>query len=592
MSTPTISEATIRRNATPQSFERGEAYYRSDSVVSLTQRGNTLQAEVEGSEDSPYHVTVRFDGGGLTATDCTCAYNFEGWCKHIVATLLVCVRQPDSIEERPTLVQLLDRLDPVQTQRLVQDLVAEQPELIDAIDRHVSLITAPIPKAASKKSVRRTSVDPAPFRREVRQVFRSAVGYWEYEGGEEDPVTEDLLAIVQKARDFTEQGDGNNALVILEAITVACVEDWDDVADYGADTDEIAQALDEAWTEAILSADLAPEDTVDLRVNLENWQDEWSVHFSMSLEALRQGWDDPALQNVLKGTITEFGAWHGEPPDYADDLALIRLKILDRQERYQEYLYLAEAEGQTQQYLTMLGRLGRTEDAMQVAQTQMTSMEEAFALAQTLREQGALEQALQIAQTGLSLPGNCGYNLATWTSDVAEGLGNRPVALSARMAAFKHRPSFGDYQKVEELAGERWSTVKTELLAAMRTYTGWGLEQSKVDVFLHEGLIDDAIALVTDLHSYHGDLIHRVMDAAIADNPDWVIQNARRRAESIMDAKKAEYYYHAINWLKKVRAAYIQSGRQSEWSAYRSKLMATHARKYKLMAMLQQRDMV
>jgi uncharacterized Zn finger protein len=62
-----------------------------------------------------------------------------------------------------------------------------------------------------------------------------------------------------------------------------------------------------------------------------------------------------------------------EIPDYADDLALIRLKILKRQESYQEYLYLAQSEGQTQQYLTMLGHLGRVEDAVAIAQTQMST---------------------------------------------------------------------------------------------------------------------------------------------------------------------------------------------------------------------------
>lgn len=313
----------------------------------------------------------------------------------------------------------------------------------------------------------------------------------------------------------------------------------------------------------------------------------------MSLEALRQGWDYPPLQRILQGNITDLGsqAAEGEPPDYADDLALIRLQILDRQERYQEYLYLAQAEGQTQQYLTMLSRLGRVEEAMGAAKTQITSMEEAFALAQTLREQGALEQALNIAQTGLTLPGNCRYDLPTWTSDLAEGLGDRQAALDARAIAFQAKPSFGDYCKVEELAGEAWSTVKADLLANLRAHQGWGTHEAKVDIFLNEGLIDDAIAAVSTLSSYETTLVHRVMDEAISQRPDWVIENARRRAESIMDRGKSESYYYAVEWLQKARAAYLQAGRQPEWSTYRAKLMQTHARKYKLMAMLKQRDL-
>jgi hypothetical protein len=62
---------------------------------------------------------------------------------------------------------------------------------------------------------------------------------------------------------------------------------------------------------------------------------------------------------VLRGEIADRGAWEGEAPDYADALTIARLHVLERQGRFQEYLYLAEAEGQTERYMTMLVRLGR-----------------------------------------------------------------------------------------------------------------------------------------------------------------------------------------------------------------------------------------
>ncbi|MFN6563585.1 MAG: SWIM zinc finger domain-containing protein [Nostoc sp. ChiSLP01] len=590
MSIPQISEFTIRRHANAKSFQRGEAYYQAGAVNAITQRGGVLQADVVGTEARPYHVSLNFDSSGLTSVNCTCAYNFDGWCKHIVATMLVCARHSEHIEQRPTLEELLDRLDPVQTQRLLQDLVAEYPRLIEAIDRRVSWMIAPVAQEKSIKRVRRSTIDPAPFRREVRQILRGAVQYFE-EGYEEDPIAEELLSLVQIAVDFSERGEAENAIAILEAITCTCVENWHDVAEYGAENDEIVQELNQAWCEAILSAELTPDEKVDIQINLEAWQDEWNADFGLIMEALRQGWDYPPLVEVLQGNITERGAWEEDVPDYADDLALIRLKILERQERYQEYLYLAEAEGQTQQYLTMLGRLGRVEEAIDAAQTQMNSKEEAFALAKTLTDKGALQQALDIAQSGLNLPGNCQYDLGTWASDLAVELGNNEAALLAIKAAFQVKPSFSDYQKMQELAGENWETLKTDLLRIIRSYGGWGTESAKVDILLHEGLIDDAIAIASELSSYDSDLIYRVMDAAIAHNPAWVIANACNRAEKIMDAGKAEYYYHAVEWLKKARAAYLQSGRKADWSTYRENLMQTHSRKRKLMAMFKQRDM-
>jgi uncharacterized Zn finger protein len=138
MSIPQISEFTIRRHANAKSFQRGEAYFEAGAVNAITQRGHLLQADVVGTEPRPYQVSLNFDSSGLTSVNCTCAYNLDGWCKHIVATMLVCARNSEHIEQRPTLEELLDRLDHIQTQRLLQELVAEYPRLIEAIDRGYS----------------------------------------------------------------------------------------------------------------------------------------------------------------------------------------------------------------------------------------------------------------------------------------------------------------------------------------------------------------------------------------------------------------------------------------------------------------------
>lgn len=592
MSIPQLSETTLRRQATPQSFERGEDYYQSGAVGRLQQRGNTLQAEVEGSEVEPYVVCLTFDDSGVTSADCSCPYDFGGWCKHIVATALACLREPESIEERPPLESLLERLDLPQTRDLVRELIAEQPRLIEIVDDYVQRLAEPTPSQQPAAPTRRSPVDPASYRRAVQQILRNTVRDWE-SGRDDDSIQYDLQALIAKAQDFTAHGEGSNALVALEAITGACADHWGEVAEYGADSDEVVADLNQAWTEAILSADLAPKEKGALRQRLTDWQDELGGSFAMSLEALRQGWDYPPLQRVMQGHITELGAWDAEAPDYADDLARIRLNILDRQERRQEYLYLAEAESQSEQYLTMLARLGRVEDAIKAAKTHLDSLETAFALARALREKEALAPALAIAQTGLSLSGqpHRQYELAVWTSELAEGLGDSQAALAARIAAFKAQPSLGDYQKALELAGADGATMRVELLQLLRQHQGWDSPSAKVDIFLQEELLDDAITAVKDLGYYQADLVKRVMAAALNERPDWVRENATRRAEEIIDAARSNAYHHAVEWLQQARAAYLVSGQQAAWQAYRTRLMQLHARKYKLVGMLKQRDL-
>ncbi len=582
---PKLSEATIRHHAVAPSFDRGQGYYHNGSVSSLIQRGSVLSANVEGSEADPYRIRIHFDKGGITSATCTCPYDYEGWCKHIVATLLTCLHQPDQIEQRSELAELLEPLSREQLQTIVQNLTNEQPEWMDTIEQQITQLTQS--RVTKPKAPRRTTVDPKPFQQQVRRVIDRYTEQWN-----DEPALDEIREIIQKADKFIEQGDGNNALIILGAIVHAYVQDWMNLDGSSGESGAFFQELDDTLTEAILSAELSASDRHQWQRNLETWRTEVDAYgvdsFDMSLAALEQRWEHPPLQRVLQGQMTERGAWEDKAPDFADSLALIRLKILERQGKHQEYLYLAEAAGQTERYLQMLAKLGRTEEAIVQAHQQMRTTEEALTLAQALREQGELEQALHIATQGLSLGGNSKYPLAVWMSELAEGMGQQEAALQARVTAFKTWPSLPNYLKVQELAGDQWKSLRQELLRKLRGASDNLHAESKVAIFLQEGLIDAAITTVDQLSSYQSDVIHPVMDAAVAHRSEWVIENASNRAASIMNQGKAQYYHHAVNWLRKVRAAYIQLGQLEEWKHYRMTLMQTHARKRKLVSLLQQ----
>jgi uncharacterized Zn finger protein len=484
-----INLASIRANATPQSFSWGEIYCRSGSVSTLTQRGHRLRTQVEGTEEDLYQVGVEFDSMGITAVHCTCAYDLEGWCTHIVATLLAAIANPHAIDVRPPLTELLDGLSPSQLRQVLLAIAEYHPNWMDDFDRQARLLTVARPAAqtavlspplARPAAVDRSVVDS--FRHQTQQELRGVVEAWE--SGYDNPVEEGLLELVAQADEWIGRGDGNSAIAVLSGITQGCVEDWERVEEYSADSEQIAEALNQAWAEAILTAELSQEEADKLRSDLESWQDSWA-DFSMAIEALDQGWHYPPLVRVLQGEITDLGAWADESPDFADDLALVRLRILARQERWQEYLYLAEAEGQTDQYLAMLAQL----------------------------EQG-------------------------------------------------------------------------ETTAAPVTTLASGFAEVESD--LASGQFDRAIAAVTDLDDEFAPLVQRVMAAVRATHGGWVIENATDRASDIINSGKSAAYGEAIAWLQQAKAAYEGADRQSDWALYYGQLLATHARKRKLVALLKE----
>ncbi len=133
----TFTENDIRNLATAQSYARGESYYYNGAVSDLTLRGNQLTARVAGSDYEPYRVNVTLSADGrIASATCTCPYDWGGYCKHIVATLLAALHEPE-IESRPGLETLLADLTADQLRGLLLTLAAEQPDLIELIEEEV-----------------------------------------------------------------------------------------------------------------------------------------------------------------------------------------------------------------------------------------------------------------------------------------------------------------------------------------------------------------------------------------------------------------------------------------------------------------------
>jgi len=591
MTIPSFSEATIRQQASAESFRRGENYYWQGAVGSLVQRGNVLQAEVEGSQYEPYRVHITFDEGGITDADCSCPYDWGGWCKHIVATLLACLEDPDEIETRSALDELLADLDREELQSLLLHLTKHDPYVADEIEGQIALLR-PTPadsQTPDTSPVRRTPVDPQPIRRQVSGILHSldrmrpSEAYWHVGG-----VVDQVRQLLNQVQGFIEAGDGRNALLLLEAITDEYVAGWFYLDGSDGTTGEFFSELGAIWPEAVLTTDLTSAERREWVQKLERWQGEVSDYgiedvFEAAQAAAEHGWDYPPLQRVLQGEITSQGAWEDEPPWFADELAAARLKVLEREGRHQEYLHLAQAEGQMEPYVTMLARLGRVEEAVDEGLQYLSTPIEVLALAKALREQGELAAALRAAEHGLTLDGSKG-SLASWLCDLADGMGEPERALEAATVAFQATPSMAAYQRVQELAGQRWPELREDLLAHLRQVS-FVYSQAQVDIFLHEGLLDDAITAVEKGGSYG--LTERAMDAVIEHRPDWVIKAARQQAERIMDAGKAKYYHRAVNWLDKAHLAYCAAGREAEWQAYLGQIRTRHGRKYKLMGMLE-----
>jgi uncharacterized Zn finger protein len=586
MSAPSFSESIIRQHASAESFRRGQDYRSQGAVLSIVRRGKMIEAEVEGSAPRPYTVRCSFDERGEPHATCTCPYNWGGWCKHIVAACLTILHESELVEERPTLETLLANLEREQLQALLLKLAERDSSLSDVIEGLLVRSTSAI-------GGRPVPITAAMVRRQVQAAFQERDypddedDYDDYDHDWYDDEEEDDTAvltaldeILDRIRALVAADEGYSALLPLQAFTAEVLSEWDPLDHDGEMPDELLAEVGKVWTEVLLSTDLSAEERKLWIKQLDDWmleleEADYGEVFAAAQEAVARGWDYPPLQAVLQGQ-SEQSAWEGEAPPYADELTSARLAILERRGRLQEALYLAKAEEQHEAYLTMLVRLGRVDEAVEDGLKHLRMADKAFTLVKALHDHGAREQSLQVAEYALTLQG-VRTPLARWVCDEAAQVERPDLALKAAIIVFQEEATLSNYLRVAELAGEQWSQGREMLLTYVREKSN---NDERIHIFLHEGLIDDAIASVG---AYTPSMTtEKVVDAAMSTRREWAIGACLGKAETLIQ-QGSSYYSEAARWLAKARAGYQQAGALVQWRSYLGELMSKHKRKYRLM---------
>src|SRR5262249_23718142 len=162
---------------------------------------------------------------------------------------------------------------------LVLKLAERDPELADRVEGEVALLAAapaaPPAEApaggAEAARTRRTPIDQAAIRRQVRAVLRPPRGY-DYDFGYASGIVAEMDDVLGQARRFTEAGDGASALRILEAVSEEYIRGWTDFDDSDGELGAFFSDLGLAWAEALLTADLGAAERETWADKLTEWQ--------------------------------------------------------------------------------------------------------------------------------------------------------------------------------------------------------------------------------------------------------------------------------------------------------------------------------
>jgi uncharacterized Zn finger protein len=605
---PLITEDLLRSLTSAQSFTRGQEYFRAGTIFNPTRQGQILTGECEGSTAPFYHLRVELDGGGIRTAYCSCPYEMGGYCKHLVAFLLTYLHKPETFTERKNVTDLLAHLDQAALINLIAKMVERTPDLYPWLETALPIPlgagTVP-PSSTSPKPPRVTQVNEQAYRKRVKNILREGTrGGYDYSGyGAINGVVEQLDEVLESAGQFLTAGDPEGALIILRVLLEEAADHYEqfeyDEGELAGFVDSLAMPL----AEAVLSLDLTAETRQQITAWVTDALDELSdydIDLDVALAALEQGWHLPSSEieaRPQKGKMNLATPYEGEDEeedeeelwdeeedeeeesDYDEiterELNEARLNVLERQNRVDEFLTLSQAVGEFRRYTLKLLALGRAEEAIRTAKADLTQAGDALAVAQALREANHLSDALTLGEHGLTLYGNK-HALGVWLGPLEEAQARPEQAFVAYHAAFTESPTLEIYLNLKRLSGPHWPARQPQIM---------GILQSSIrtdvlaDVYLVEQDWDAAIALANKAGEWNYTLIEKVADAVTPHRPDWVIQVSGKQAEGLIVKTQSKLYPHAARWLAKMKKAYTQAGRASEWQVYFDHLKTTYARR-------------
>jgi uncharacterized Zn finger protein len=556
-----LTESSVRQLASAQSFERGEGYRASGAVLEPQRRGNTLTARVRGSDYEPYRVTITLGPAGIANTRCNCPYDWGGICKHIVATLLTWVREPDSFRILAPIDDLLAERSKEDLIALIKEMIARQPDLARLMDLPLHP-DSPVPfdlAAFSKQIGYALSRDDAEWAgRELAQIEAVADRYLEvgnltHAGALYHLVLEETLTRFESWwLEWDEDGDVLGVLSGCAEGLDACLEQVDD------------PETRLPWLEVLLQADLQ-----DTRLGGTDFT--WPAGDVVLRQATDEEWTQIEAR-VRQEMQHASSTWARE--------ILVRFLTarLDATGQEAEANAFVLENGTPRQRAFLLLDLGRVEEAVQVAHQHFASLPGLvidFANALADAGHGTVAAAYMAEQ---ACHGRYNAHYHPWLARHFEEEGDQAAALELWHRRFEESPGFETYQELRRLGRElgTWESLRPILLAALDPVR-------QASLLLNIALDEEDVAWALTIASHPGawftpEALIRVAQAAEAEHPYSALEIYRSRAERAIAARGRANYQVAAEHLLRVRALHSRLSEETNWNTYITHLREEHRR--------------
>jgi hypothetical protein len=492
---------------------------------------------------------------------------------------------------------------------LLEQLVQRQPDIEPLIEllMELPLVTSIQERSRSGKGRERT-LEPATIRSQVTSAFYNAGEGW----GAASRVAAELEQLYDIGENFAGAGEWANAQVVYATLAKETIMQYEEVHDEG----QVSWVLGKCAVALVKCLEVQSVLPQGEQLDTEEREELLSALFDLWKFGYNYGGIEVDVAGAVAESVTEHErelveSWLREEMRSGQDFSsqwhnrsiIHFLATLKPAEHFSDEDLLEEYRkaGLYKELLEKLLRLGRENEALDIAQEKLTESRDVTWFAEQLLKSGETwrEQALgfvesKLEEIGQALQGKRQDFTGERTVDTYRGwlgekysiYGRPHQALKIGLARFQASPDTTTYRAVRsaaQIAGQpedAWSELRPRLLQTLEQQSRWG---ALVTIYLDEGEVGHALSALAKMergsgkslpgygHSYYsasGDYQIQVAKAAEEDYPGEAIRLYKSVIQKLIDARGRENYQQAIGYMMRIRILYQKQGQEPEWQAF------------------------
>lgn len=563
-----LTPDSLRRLAGTRSYGLGEEYYTDGLVSGLVQDGDTLAAQVHGTQS--YRVKLQAVGDRLRY-DCSCPFAAEGaFCKHCVAVGLAWLSgaAPGSKTTAVTMDDVRAYLQS-QSKEALLSLLIEQ--ALEDADLQTRLFLRVAQDAAGGPNL-------AAYRRAVDRAAKTG-DMVEYD--DVPRYARGLERVVESLRDLLSAGHAGAAVGLTEYALVKVEKGLDSVDDSNGSVGGVLHDLEELHRDACV---LAKPEPIALARRLYEWQMRSGMVFSDVLDDYDDVLGARGLAEYRRMAEADWASIPARGPD-------------QRRSEYGTPWRLAQV------MESLARRTGDVEAVVAVLRRDLSGPYRFLTIAQEYLAAGNGAEALVWAERGVrEFPDAQDGRLADFLVERYRTLGRHDEAFALLWDQFRQRPALAHYQALREYAQPvgRWEEWRPQALAFLReqieaekAHPGrFGLyarvdNSEPVRILLWEDRAEDAWREAQRGGCAEG-LWLELARGREQHHPEDALEVYRSRIGPLVAAASGDYSEPA-RLLLRVQKLMIRLGRQDEFARDVEHLRLTYKRKRNFLKLLDEK---